>query len=155
MLYNAVMRVYCKTPLTLEMWYITAPVKMTDCETHHFHNFLDTSTLVTKKLYRLHMISHGMHGSDIYLHSGKKLSFSTCMTCVYTRLGPKCPTFDTFSDNYPYTYIYIYILLYYLVIIILYIYIFVYIILFYTVITRQHCKTVIFLYVLPCIYFNK
>ena len=54
------------------------------CETHVFHNFLDTSTLVNK-LYGLHMISSGMHGRDIYLHSGKN-SFSR--------------NFDTFSDKY-------------------------------------------------------
>ena len=41
---------------------------------------MDISTFVTKNsTYGLHMISHGMHGSDIYPHSGKKLSFSTCL----------------------------------------------------------------------------
>ena len=74
------------------------------CETHDFHNFcghIDTRT--KKQSYGLHMISCGMHGSDIYLHSGKNCHFSTCITYFHTRLGPTFPTFDTFSDNYPYS----------------------------------------------------
>ena len=73
-------------------------------ETHDFHNFLDTSTFIIKKLYGLYMISRGMHGSDIYLHSEKKISFSTCITYFYTRLGPTFRNFDTFSDKYPYSF---------------------------------------------------
>ena len=46
------------------------------CETHDFHNFLDTSTLVTKKLYGLHMISRGMHTLE------KNCHFLHVVTCV-------------------------------------------------------------------------
>ena len=94
------MHVYCKTPLTLEMWHITTPETMTDCnmscvrdsEKHDFHNLLDTSTLVTKKLYGLHttlLVSRGMDGSDIYLHSGKNCNFLHAFKLLLYEAGTK------------------------------------------------------------------
>ena len=74
------------------------------CETHDFHNFLDTSTLVTKKLYGLYMLSRDMHGSDIYLHSGKNYNFLLALNYFCTRLGPKFSQYVTFSDKYQYMY---------------------------------------------------
>ena len=47
LIYYAVMRVYCKTPIALKMWYITAPEKIT--MTVMFLKMLIQYDLPTKK----------------------------------------------------------------------------------------------------------
>ena len=51
------MRVYCKTPLILDMWYITAPETMTDC-----NDFAPIYDRRAKKLCHVSLATVFRHG---------------------------------------------------------------------------------------------
>ena len=94
------MRVYnffCKTPLTLEMWYVTTTEKMTDCNMscvrHDFHNFLDTSIVVTDKNCMGCIIYHVVCMGVTYIYAQENHPVSSANKAT------ECATVSGIADN--------------------------------------------------------